>query len=80
MTDGADLAIRAREAVSEAQGEEMSQRAFAKLIGATNAAVSRWERGKLNPSGIARSLLTVIAERPKLVMRILERAAEEEAK
>jgi len=75
MTDGAELAKRARDAVSEVRGEEVSQRSFAKLIGATNAAISRWESGKLNPSGIARSLLVLIEKHPRLVERVLKRAA-----
>jgi len=70
MSDVGNLARRARRAAGDP-----SQRAFAKMIGATSAAISRWETGDLNPSGISRSLLLIIEKHPKLVERVLKRAA-----
>ncbi len=46
---------------------DLSQRAFARLIGTTQGVVSHWETGEVVPSGSVRKLLKLIVEHPECV-------------
>lgn len=47
--------------------ERLTQKAFAKRYGLTDAAVRDWETGRKQPSGAARVLLTLIDRAPEAV-------------
>jgi putative transcriptional regulator len=63
-------------AVSEARARTgLSQPQFAELLGVSTRTLQEWEQGRRNPSGAARTLLTIAHRRPEA---ILEAMAQEE--
>ena len=46
---------------------DLSQRAFARLLGTSQGVISRWEAGEATPSAPIRKLLELIAEHPDYV-------------
>lgn len=46
---------------------QMSQPAFANLIGVSVRTVQAWEQGKRNPSGAARTLIRVAEKHPEIL-------------
>lgn len=45
----------------------LSQREFAERIGTKQQRIDEWERGRARPNGIAKTLLTFIAQRARFV-------------
>src|SRR5688500_7037567 len=66
MADAAATARKARTVTG------LTQREFARLIGANRITVSKWENGARNPSQVALSLLHLLAEGPEQCREILE--------
>lgn len=50
---------------------EVSQNAFAKLLGVSVRTLQAWEQGKRNPSGAALSLLKIASAEPEIVRNTL---------
>jgi putative transcriptional regulator len=60
------------------EGMNLSQSAFAAILGVSTRTLQDWEQGRRHPSGAARSLLLVATKRPdvlKQVFRDIEKAA-----
>ena len=53
----------------------LTQEAFANHIGVSVATLRNWEQNRRAPEGPARVLLALIARDPKIVRRMLRRAA-----
>jgi len=53
----------------------LSQEAFAARFGFTVSQIRDWEQGRSRPVGALRAYLTVIAQDPENVIRLLTRAA-----
>ena len=53
----------------------LTQETFASHIGVSVATLRNWEQNRRNPEGPARVLLALIARDPKIVRRMLGRAA-----
>jgi putative transcriptional regulator len=49
----------------------MSQAAFADLLGVSKRTVQQWEQGRRRPSGAARSLLKIAEKRPDVLRKEL---------
>ncbi len=49
----------------------MSQGAFADLLGVSRRTVQQWEQGRRKPSGAARSLLQIAEKRPDVLRKEL---------
>ncbi len=49
---------------------QMSQLAFADLIGVSVRTVQAWEQGKRNPSGAAKTLIRVAEKHPEILREI----------
>jgi len=59
-------------AVTEARARAgFSQREFAQLLGVSTRALQEWEQGRREPTGAARSLLTIAAKRPEVLREVL---------
>lgn len=56
----------------------LTQREFAKLIGANHITVSKWENGARQPSQVAQRLLGLIAAGPELCLDALRKSAARE--
>lgn len=69
------VAQTAREA---RQATGLTQREFAKLIGANHITVSKWENGARKPSLVAQRLLGLIAAGPELCVDVLRRSVARE--
>lgn len=55
-------------AITEARTRSgLSQQRFAELLGVSPRTVQEWEQGRRQPSGAARSLLTIAARRPDVL-------------
>lgn len=65
MADAATIARNARSATG------LTQREFARLIGANHITVSKWENGARHPSQVALSLLYLLASGPEACMQAL---------
>jgi len=52
----------------------MSQGAFADLLGVSRRTVQQWEQGRRRPSGAARSLLKIAEKRPDVLRKELSAA------
>jgi putative transcriptional regulator len=50
---------------------ELSQAAFAALMGVSLRTVQDWEQGRREPSGPAKSLLRIAEQRPDVFMQLL---------
>lgn len=48
----------------------LSQIKFAEILGVSASAVRSWEQGKRQPSGSAQKLLTLLSNRPELVLEL----------
>ena len=58
-------------AIAEARNRSgMSQQRFAELLGVSPRTVQEWEQGRRQPSGAARSLLTIAARRPEVLSEV----------
>ena len=58
-------------AIAEARNRTgMSQQRFADLLGVSPRTVQEWEQGRRQPSGAARSLLTIAARRPDVLSEV----------
>jgi putative transcriptional regulator len=54
-------------------GNNISQRLFAEIMGVTPQAVEAWEAGKRKPTGTAKRLFQIMEQNPDLVESILIR-------
>lgn len=52
---------------------DMTQKAFASLLGVSRRTVEAWETGKSNPSPTARNLIYLISQDHSLVQKLQER-------
>ncbi len=50
---------------------KMTQTKFASFLGISAKTLHKWEHGTSKPSGAARSLLKIAAEKPKVVLKVL---------
>jgi putative transcriptional regulator len=58
-------------AIAEARTRSgLSQNRFAELLGVSPRTVQDWEQGRRQPSGAARSLLTIAARRPEVLREV----------
>jgi putative transcriptional regulator len=48
----------------------LSQQRFAELLGVSPRTLQEWEQGRRQPSGAARSLLTIAARRPEVLREV----------
>jgi len=48
----------------------LSQRKFADVLGVSARTLQDWEQGRRNPSGAARSLLTIARRRPEVLREV----------
>jgi len=48
----------------------LSQSQFAQALGVSVRTLQEWEQGRRNPSGSARSLLTIAAKRPDVIREV----------
>jgi putative transcriptional regulator len=69
-------------AVTEARTRTgLSQPRFAQLLGVSPRTLQEWEQGRRNPSGAARTLLTIARNRPEAIVEAMNSApAEPESK
>jgi putative transcriptional regulator len=51
----------------------LSQMQFAELMGVSVRTLQGWEQGRKNPSGAARTLLTIASTNPKAVLAVMHR-------
>lgn len=59
-------------AVTEARTRAgFSQQQFAQLLGVSARTLQEWEQGRRQPTGAARSLLTIAAKRPEVLREVL---------
>ncbi len=59
-------------AVTEARTRAgFSQQQFAQLLGVSTRTLQEWEQGRRQPTGAARSLLTIAAKRPEVLRDVL---------
>lgn len=59
-------------AVAEVRAKSgMSQTRFAEVMGVSARTLQEWEQGRRQPSGAARSLLTIAAKRPDIIRELL---------
>ena len=49
----------------------LSQAAFAKLLGVSVRTLQEWEQGRRNPSGAAKSLITIAIKKPEIIKELL---------
>jgi len=56
------------------EGLEMSQSAFAAILGVSVRTLQDWEQGRRQPSGAARSLLLVAAKKPRALKDVFRAA------
>lgn len=58
-------------AIAEARARSgLSRQKFADLLGVSPRTVQEWEQGRRQPSGAARSLLTIAARRPEVLREV----------
>lgn len=58
--------------VAEARAKSgMSQTRFAQVLGVSARTLQEWEQGRRQPSGAARSLLTIASKRPDIIRDLL---------
>jgi putative transcriptional regulator len=58
--------------VAEARAKSgMSQTKFAQVLGVSARTLQEWEQGRRQPSGAARSLLTIAAKHPNIIRELL---------
>lgn len=58
-------------AIAQARARSgLSQQQFADLLGVSPRTVQEWEQGRRQPSGAARSLLTIAKRRPDVLQEI----------
>jgi len=58
--------------VSEARARTgLSQPQFAELLGVSTRTLQEWEQGRRNPSGAARTLLTIAQRRPEAIIEAM---------
>lgn len=50
---------------------DLSQAEFAKLLGVSLRTLQEWEQGRRQPSGAAKSLITIAIKRPEILREIL---------
>ncbi len=55
---------------------DLSQRAFAKLLGVPASTVNRWETGQRDPGAVGEALLALLLDNPTRAERVLRRRAE----
>ena len=48
-----------------------SQSEFAKILGVSLRTLQEWEQGRRNPSGAAKSLITIAIKKPELIKELL---------
>lgn len=59
-------------AVAEARTRSgLSQSRFAEVLGVSKRTLQEWEQGRRQPSGAARSLLAIAAQRPEVFREVL---------
>src|SRR5688572_14763716 len=59
-------------AVTEARARTgLSQPQFAELLGVSPRTLQEWEQGRRNPSGAARTLLTIAHRRPEAILEAM---------
>jgi putative transcriptional regulator len=57
--------------IAEARARSgLSQQRFADMLGVSQRTVQEWEQGRRQPSGAARSLLTIAARRPEVLKEV----------
>lgn len=72
MANQQQVVARTARQAREATG--LTQREFAKLIGANHITVSKWENGARRPSQVAQRLLGLIAAGPELCLDVLRKS------
>ncbi|MDP2065067.1 MAG: helix-turn-helix domain-containing protein [Burkholderiaceae bacterium] len=53
----------------------LSQAEFANLLGVSVRTLQDWEQGRREPSGAARTLITIAEQKPKLLKEVFKAAA-----
>ena len=49
----------------------LSQSEFAKMLGVSLRTLQEWEQGRRNPSGAAKSLITIAIKKPEIIKELL---------
>jgi putative transcriptional regulator len=49
----------------------LSQSEFAKMLGVSLRTLQEWEQGRRNPSGAAKSLITIAIKKPEILKELL---------
>ncbi len=49
----------------------LSQSEFAKMLGVSLRTLQEWEQGRRNPSGAAKSLITIAIKKPEVIKELL---------
>ena len=68
---GRRLTVKISPAMEARSKIGMPQAQFAKLLGVSKRPWQDWEQGRRNPSGAARSLLTLALKRPDVLEEVL---------
>lgn len=58
------------EALEARMRSGLSQEKFASVLGVSRRTLEGWEQGRRNPSGAARSLLTIAKRRPEVLREV----------
>jgi putative transcriptional regulator len=60
-------------AIAEARARSgLSRQRFAELLGVSPRTLQEWEQGRRHPSGAARSLLAIAAQRPDVLRELFD--------
>jgi putative transcriptional regulator len=62
--------IKVPEALEARMRSGLSQQKFADVLGVSSRTLQEWEQGRRNPSGAARSLLTIAKRRPEVLREV----------
>jgi len=62
--------IEVPEALEARMRSGLSQQKFADVLGVSARTLQDWEQGRRNPSGAARSLLTIAKRRPEVLREV----------
>lgn len=57
---------------AERESLDMTQKAFANVLGVSKRTVEAWETGRSTPSPTAKNLINLIAQKPELVPMLQE--------
>jgi putative transcriptional regulator len=63
--------IKVPEALEARMRSGLSQQKFASVLGVSKRTLQEWEQGRRRPTGAARSLLAIAAQRPEVLREVL---------